>query len=289
MKILVPDTTGGNISQAYRNLLPNITIRGISHPANVGDHPHGAWCGWLAAAPLQAVGGKHELVFLQILHNNGTFANFEEILLETIAKERPDYISMSWGSWDRQDKQLAQRFQTHWEPFAQQFSALRQEIGFVAFAAAGNNDKNNATPDVAYPQRILPDQLYIVGSTNAQGIPSTFSADGPVHTVAIGEQCLSPDASGAWHLWRGTSAACPKVCGSMAARGLTHDEVHTILLADAEHPPAWTDRRPHPKWGYGSVEFLWQNDVAQLPPSLRPPRNLRGVQSLYAQALDGLQ
>lgn len=290
MKILIPDTTGSNISQHYRNLLPNFRIRGIDHPEIVGDHPHGAWCGWNAAAPVQARAGnaRHELVFLQLLSANGAAKHFQEILLETIAAEKPDYISMSWGTWDRQDELLQALLTMRWADFVATFKALRQQLGFVAFAAAGNDESMDAQPDVAHPQRNLPEDLFIIGSTNARGFPSEFSADGLVHGVLIGEQCISPDALGQWHLWRGTSATAPKACGVAASRGLTHAETLALIIAQAQHPPAWAERRPHPKWGYGSLEHLWQADMSWLDPSLRPPRHMRGIINTHALALDGI-
>lgn len=287
MKILIPDTLGSNISPAYRALLPNLTLRGIDHPEIVGDHPHGAWCGWLCGAPLQAAGGKHEIVFLQVLSSDGAASDFRDRLLDVIEQERPDYISMSWGSWDRQDDLTNMFLNMSWRKYTEKFAALRKEIGFTAFSAAGNNDANNSRHDVAFPQVLQAGELYIIGSSDAYGIPSKFSADGPVHAMAIGDQCVSPDASGSWHLWRGTSAACPKICGAIAARGLLHDEIPDLLYHQAEHPPAWTDRRPHPKWGYGSLEWMWQADIAKLPPELLPPRHISQINSTHAYSLDG--
>jgi subtilisin family serine protease len=285
MKILIPDTLGSTISPAYRALLPSIAFRGIDHPEIVGDHPHGAWCGWLCGAPLQAAGVEDvEIVFLQLLSADGAAPDFQERLLETIEAERPDYISMSWGSWDRQDELTRAFLSMRWSRYAERFAALRADIGFTAFAAAGNDDRNNAGHDVAYPQAMQTDDVWVIGSTNARGIPSEFSGDGPVDAVAIGEQCLSPDQAGAWHLWRGTSAACPKVCGAMAAVGIRHNDMPAVLL-EAEHPGTYT--RPHPKWGWGSLEESWQSTVAALPPEIHPPRHLAGVLTTHASALDG--
>lgn len=287
MKILIPDTQGSALSPAYRALLPNIRMRGIDHPDLVSTSPHGAWCGWLAGAPLQARGVDAEIVFLQILGDNGTAPNWVDLLLDTIAREKPDVVSCSWGAWDQDDELVDMWMDFSYRPYVTRLLELKKELGFIIVCAAGNNDSNDSDPDTAYPQRLMGDNAWIIGATDVHGVPTPWSADGRVHAVMVGSKCISPSPDGSWQLWQGTSAACPKFAGMIAAMGWSDDEILSALQIGAEHPAAFAERRPHTKWGYGSMELGWQNLVADLPADLRPPRALSSLGTAFEHLRDG--
>ncbi len=287
MKILIPDTQGSTLSPRYRAHLPRLTLRGIDHPDIRTASPHGAWCGWLAGAPLQARGVDAEIVFLQILGDNGTPGDWADYLLSHIAAEKPDVISCSWGAWDQDDDFGELFLRVAYNRYVQQLLDLKKELGFRIVCAAGNDDANDPDPDVAYPQKLMPDNAWIIGATDAWGVPTPWSADAHVDAVMIGSKVASPAPDGSWHLWQGTSAACPKFAGVIAAMDWTDDQILSALQTGAEHPANWAASRPHTKWGYGSFEFAWQNLVADLPPDLRPPRVLSALHTTHENHPDG--
>jgi hypothetical protein len=287
MKLLIADTQGSALSPAYRALLPNLTLRGIDHPDLRPHSPHGAWCGWLAGAPLQARGIAAEIVFLQILGPSGTGKDWVDFLLSHIAAEKPDVVSCSWGAWDQDDDFGEIFMRAAYNRYVEQLLSLKKDLGFRIVCAAGNDDFNDEDLDVAYPQKLMPDNAWIIGATDANGIPTLWSADGYVDAVMIGSKCASPDASGRWHLWQGTSAACPKFAGLIAAMGWNDEEILSILQSGAQHPAEWADQRPHTKWGWGSMEFGWQDIVRDLPRELRPPLALTAFDLSYEHLPDG--
>ncbi len=271
---MVIDTQGPIISPAYAALLPGIHLRGIEPEALRGTpcHPHGALCGWLAGAPLVGAKVAAEIVFVRIFDRNAKWSATSQFILDAISKEQPDYITRSWGAWDGDSAMGELQAQTVMEDFIGPYQALQKRIGFLDFGAAGNNDENDDDNDVDFPQRVL-DDSYVIGACHRHGVPTKWSGDGSnVLCVMWGDRVYSPDQGGRWTLWSGTSAACPKACGAAAAmneEGLSFRGAVHALPADSR--PAGNWKLPHPKWGWGCAEDLWQRYVARLPQRLMPP------------------
>jgi len=289
MKILIPDTQGSRLSDRYRKLLPNVTFRGIDHAdlEGVDVNPHGAWCGWLAGAPLQALGGNHEIVFLQILGPNGPVENWPDLICETIKAEKPDVVSCSWGAWDQDDKMREIFYVVGYDRYVKNLLKLKAEMGFVLVCASGNDDDNDEDIDLVYPQIMMPEQAWIIGATDPYGVPTPWSADGYVDAMMIGDRCMSPDQDGRWHLWKGTSAACPKFAGMVAANGWDDVAIRASLETLAEYPADFEGQRPHAKWGWGSMEWGWQELASRLDSAHRPPRAINAFALTYLTCLDG--
>lgn len=265
-KIIIADTIGNHLTEAYRALLPDVPMFGHSHPdepsVNYPPHNHGAWCGWLAGVPCQTVarehGRKFELHFVSVFRPNATaYPDGMQFLMDKIAEIRPHVVSRSFGSWDRDNQftdMMLREFFNEWSP---QWFALQDDIGFIDIAAAGNSDEMDADNDVSSPQKYMPDRSVIVGSCRRDGTPSDFSGDGQgVACLMWGDRIISPGLAGDWHLWRGTSAACPKLAGVAAVQVDTRDELRDLIHQEATFPTG--AQRPHPKWGYGTCEHLWQ-------------------------------
>lgn len=275
-KILVIDTQGEAISAKYRALLPGIQLRGVEMDSTRGTpcHEHGGFCGWLAAIPAIASGVEFELVFARIFDKDAKWlSGCEDWMLEIIAAEKPNYISRSWGAWDGDDKMQSLYGQVAFQEFVPAFLKLQAEIGFVDFGAAGNSDANDSDEDVDFPQSQMLDTCNIIGASRRDGVPTEWSGDGTgVQCVMWADLVYSPDMAGVWRLWSGTSAATPKACGACAALG---DDLPRWRQRMEQLPPGcrptgdWTI--PHPKWGYGCAEDLWQNFARRTPPGLMPP------------------
>jgi hypothetical protein len=183
------------------------------------------------------------------------------------------YTTRSWGAWDQDNGWTEQAARSEFTDFARAFKVLQAAYRIVDFGAAGNDDANDADNDIDFPQRDLADTSAVIGARDRAGVTMRWSGDGKgVSCVMWGHEVYSPDLTGKWRLWSGTSAATPKACGAAAALGysfaqLNHHLVH--LPASCRPLGDWT--LPHPKWGYGDFEDAWQNQVRRVSPGLLPP------------------
>lgn len=275
-KLLIIDTQGEAISEEYQALLPGAKLRGIEMETTRGTscHEHGALCGWLSAIPLIGAGFEFEIVFVRVFDKDAVWIpNCESWMLDVIREEKPNYVSRSWGAADA-DSQLSEMYaQLSFSEWAAAYRALVAELGIVDFGAAGNSDENDADVDVDFPQRDLADVVNVIGACDRSGVPTKWSGDGAgVQCVMWADLVYSPDMTGKWVLWSGTSAATPKACGACAALGYTREQWLTKLKnLPAGCRPAGDWTLPHPKWGYGCAEDLWQNFARRVPAGLLPP------------------
>lgn len=282
IKILVIDTQGPAFTSKFAALLPGITLRG-HEPAELAGTPcqvHGAFCTWLAAIPLVGAAVPAEVVAIRVFNEKAGWAATFPWLLAQIRAEcrglKPGdriYTSRSWGAWDEDSAWVEQAARADFAEFVTGFRALQAEFKIVDFGAAGNEDKNDADNDIAFPQRDLVDRTAIIGARDRAGITMPWSGDGKgVSCVMWGDRIYSPDLTGAWRLWSGTSAATPKAAGAAAALGYTFEQFnrHLVTLPSSCRPAGdWV--LPHPKWGWGDFEDAWQNQVRRVPISLLPP------------------
>ena len=97
-----------------------------------------------------------------------------------------------------------------------------------------------------------------------------------------GDRVYSPDATGRWRLWSGTSASTPKFAGAAAVRRLTTPELKNAVIHEVTRPSqAVYSKMPHnSKWGYGNWEEAWQKYARLMPKDLLPPPSPSGIQSL---------
>lgn len=289
MKILIIDTQGELISDAYRAMLPGILLRGIEAPSTRGTpcHPHGSFCGWLCGIPIIGAGVQDvELIFVRIFDQNANaIEEAHQLILDAIEEEVPDYISCSWGAWDGDNPLTEQTMPELFADLLPEYTRLKEEIGFVDFWAAGNDDANDADNDIDFPQRKIPG-AFIVGAAAKSGVPMVWSGDGyGVSCVMWGDRVYSPDQAGRWTLWSGTSAATPKLCGAAAARIWSASQLNDALVKlDPTCRPSGQWELPHPKWGFGNAELYWQKFAQLVPPGLLPPTH-----RLTKQAIDPIE
>jgi hypothetical protein len=274
VKIMVIDSQGPALGNEYRALLHQVEMRGIEPPELRGKpcHPHGAFCGYLAALPLIGAGVKAEIIFLRVFDQDARWAATNEFILGAISREEPDYISRSWGAWDGDSMLGRLNAETAFEDFLKPYEQLQKRIGFLDFGAAGNNDENDEDNDVDCPQRLMAG-CYIIGACHRNGIPTKWSGDGAgVMCVMWADRVYSPAQAGRWTLWSGTSAATPKACGAAAAMNFERLSFFDAVQNLPEScRPIGNHKLPHPKFGWGCAEDLWQRYVARLPASVLPP------------------
>ena len=269
-KIMIIDTQGPDgISDAYRNLLPTCSIRGHQQPIVAGTpcHPHGLMCGHLAGLIQQ---DQTELIFVRIFDADAkAIPGAADWALDMIRLERPDVISRSWGAWDKDTDIGDMTGRIGWKKWAEQYAKLQMNIGFVDFAAAGNNDNNDPDPDVDYPHCLLP-TTNIIGSCQRNGVPSVFSGDGPgVQCVAWAERIYLCN-NGKFEIGSGTSFAAPKMAGLCALRKADQPEWARLVHAKATRPISSTLEHSV-KWGFGCMEDLYQAALADIPTCFLPP------------------
>lgn len=270
-KIMIIDTQGPNgISDKYAALLPNCTFRGyeLGGVAGTPCHPHGLMCGYLAGVIQQE---PTEIIFVRIFDQQAKSIAFTEAwIFAVIEQERPDVINRSWGLWDQDTAMGEASGEAGWIKWAEKYAALQNELRFVDFAAAGNDDCNDADTDIDFPHRLMPECSNIIGSCRRDGIPSEFSGDGPgVQGVAWAERIYLCN-NGNWDLGSGTSFAAPKMAGVCALYGLSNKQWREYVRLKATRPKGF-DSVVSPKWGHGCLEHTWQEALSKVPERCHPP------------------
>ncbi|MCC6594241.1 MAG: S8/S53 family peptidase [Xanthomonadales bacterium] len=177
--IVIVDTEDGeHLPAAYRESLPHCTFKGFARPEEKGTPTH----------PHGRMCGW--------LAAASTFPHETEVSFIRI------FDSASKPVWhDR------------WY-----FPLLRDMPPMQSFHAAGNDDANDADPDVDYPQSERATRLHVIGSHNRAGVPSVWSGDraGAVECSTWAEDIWLHDGL-RWEIGSGTSFACPKIAGLCAA------------------------------------------------------------------------
>ena len=272
MKVLVIDTVGGDrFSASFQSYFPAMRIRGLEMKDDGACQPHGYQCGYYAGVLLNLRPGPHEIVFARIFDGNGVWIpQSEDWMLEIIEKERPDIVTRSWGQDDADSPFWVRAGDMYWSSWVKKYEALQKSIGFVDFGAAGNDDKNDPDNDTSFPQRSMT-VANVIGSHNRAGIPSVWSGDGPAVQCVMWGENIALNSNGNWERGSGTSFACPKAAGLCAYLGLSTDNWREMVKVQSVRPIAWDGPVPHVKWGYGSIEHLYQAQLQKLDPSLQPP------------------
>lgn len=272
MKIMVVDTVGGNrFSDTFKAYFPNAHLRGLEMQDDGACHPHGYQCGYYAGVLTALLPEKAEIVFVRIFDGKGLpVKDINQWLIDTIQKEKPDYLSHSWGQADNDSRFGETVGNVMWGNFSEVYKKVCASFGGTSFFAAGNDDRNDLDMDIDYPQRLMNQDVAIIGSHNRAGIPSVFSGDGHVMCSMWGENValLSNDQ---WHRGSGTSFACPKAAGLAAYLGFDLRTFREYAEICASRPDDYSGLIPNVKWGYGSLEHKYQEYLARLPEELQPP------------------
>lgn len=270
---MVVDTVGGDrFSKSYKDYFPKASLRGLEL-RNDGDcHSHGYQCGYYAGVLTALLNEPSEIVFVRIFDGNGAPVPMSnEWVLDVILRERPDYITNSWGQADLDHKWGDIVGETTWKQWVKEYKRICDSIGAVSFFAAGNDDVNDSDIDVDFPQRLMPDDVAIIGSHNRAGIPSQFSGDGHGVLFTMWGENVALLSNDQWHRGSGTSFSCPKACGLAAYLGLNLSTLKHYAADCASRPDDYQGLIPNVKWGWGSLEHKYQEYLARLPEQLQPP------------------
>jgi len=287
MQLIIVDSGDGSCSAEYMAMLPEgITVRGHSLIKEEKQHPHGYQCGYYATHLLH--GRRNlELVFVRIFDGEARpIHNSNEWLLEVLQEEcKPDasgswpVINMSWGADDQDNSLIDRQLGAYWGRWGMKFASV---IGSSSvFCAAGNDDHNDADDDLSYPWRLVPHTCIVTGSHRRDGVPSVFSGDGKgVFLTMWGERLPLLDQLGFWSVGSGTSFASPKAAGLCAYLKLGLLEFKDYVKSHATKPDQYSGYLPHNKWGYGSLEYRYQEASSTMPEERRPPPLLKPHQSV---------
>ena len=182
MKILVLDTQGGLIPETYGLSNSRITINSLDpEEGGIADaHPHGLMVGYLfayifgaLADPIKVPGGI-ELSFGRIFDERARpLPDFDDLVLRYVAYVKPDIIIRSWGIWDKDDIEFERRVGLRAGPWIEKYKEVLAETGALDFSAAGNSDDLDLDNDIDFPQRLMSEQSFVVGSCRRDGVPST--------------------------------------------------------------------------------------------------------------------
>ena len=286
MKVIIVDSGDGSCSDEYMQMLPEgITVRGHSLIKEERQHPHGYQCGYYATHLLHGR-SNIELVFIRIFDQDARpIHNSNEWLLEVLADEcKPDnkgcwpIINMSWGAHDQDNALIDRKLGAYWGRWGMKFSNVIG--GSAVFCAAGNDDRNDIDDDLAYPWRLIPHTCLVTGSHRRDGVPSVFSGDGKgVFLTMWGERLPLLDHDGFWAVGSGTSFSSPKAAGLCAYLKLDALGFRDYTRAHATRPDSYDGYMPHNKWGWGSLEYRYQEASSTIPDELRPPPLLKAHQA----------
>lgn len=288
MKVMVIDTVGGyRFTDRYRSYFPGVELHGHEMTRGGPCTPHGYQCGYYAGALLTTVPGAHELHFVRVFDEAGHhIPGSESYILHMIEEILPDVVTRSWGQHDGDIDWQNVAARNAWAGWAAKYRALQLSMEFLDFGASGNDDAGSAHSiddngdvdnDIVYPQRLLPGVSNIIGSMRRDGVPSRWSGDGlGVQLVMWGEDVALLNGEGYWDRGSGTSFACPKAAGLAAAIRAHNPEFDTeawraYVEAYATKPESWLGEVPHHKWGYGSLEYRYQEHLSRVDPRLQPP------------------
>lgn len=272
--VMVIDTVGGYYSTYYAALFPGVEIICEQPDSDLPPpHPHGFQVGYYAGVSLLP---KDKLIFVRIFDERGQpLPGCDEWMLEMIEKHTPHVVCRSWGMWDGDTNTGAMRGKVAYGAWTEKYRALQARLGFIDFAAAGNDDDNDEDSDIDFPQQLMPDVSNIIGSTRRNGVPSRFSGDGPGLQCVAWAEDVPLCTNGFWQRGSGTSFAAPKAAGMCAHYRLLQRAdwaQYVMSLGAGRRPLAWRGELPHPKWGWGNIEPDYQEMLKMLEPARRPPR-----------------
>lgn len=275
MKVIVCDSVGSyGTMPGYTNYLPpNIKVRGIDQTTEEKTHPHGHQVAYYATHLLHLrPESEHELVFVRIFDGDAGPLNNNEWLLDVLAEEiTPDtVINMSWGMDDGESAVVEAYAKRAWSKWASKFVDV---VGNTpVFSASGNSDHNDSDEDLNYPWKLIPHIAICVGSHDRGGIPSVFSSDGAgVFLTMWGENIPLLNGNGRWTIGSGTSFSSPKAAGLCAYLGGDASDFRKYVRSHATKPDEYSGYLPHVKWGWGSLEYRYQELSSQINDSCRPP------------------
>lgn len=291
-RIAIVDTVGSisQLAPSYKSHFPFVAEwKGKNL---TGDrrkpHPHGSMCAEKALQPLWDSTEPVVVYFLQIFDSQGGFATDDtEILsqLEAWAKEDPSglYVNNSWGMYVGTDRGSASaKHQAQlWKDFIRSTEA-------VVTWAAGNDGDYLPGEDNDMPQSLLTGVSSKIGSMSARGVPSSFSGDSklgrPLCVYWAEDVKLYNGVSGKIEIGSGTSFAAPDHTGLMCALGYDFKgSVEFCRLAAAG--PDKARKKPHPKFGFGSMQGVLRKKVEASPYLLNGIR-ARGIKESPAVWFD---
>jgi len=269
-KVVVLDSYAGKPCKKYLDTFSNVTFYSYEphELRGVKVHGHG---GWVASLICQQVPEDKNIsvYFVRIFNDKGGFGLDDEGMaraMQYVKGVKPDYICCSWGMADGDNalQELTQRlmFDDNW------IALWSDSIGHAdVFWAAGNDDNNDADPDIDAPQKymVYDTNQHIVGADRFNGVPCVFSGDGEgVDVMYPGEDTYSLDAdSGKWVKWSGTSAAAPSAIGDIIANGVGHGvsvkRYWELTASRATRYLGMTER--HNKAGWGSMNYSFENNI----------------------------
>ncbi len=190
------------------------------------DHGHGSHCAGVigAAHDSQGIMGIAADVRIMAVKFLGAAGNgtLEAGILATeyAIQNGADILSNSWGG----------------DGFSKAFEEVIEEAnrrGIVYVAAAGNDHSNNDT-EPTYPAAYRNANVISVAATDHKDEKAFFTNWGKtsVHLAAPGVKILSSVLAGKYHVYSGTSMACPHVAGAAAVLKAHLPELSNVGIKD---------------------------------------------------------
>ena len=135
--------------------------------------------------------------------------------------------------------------------------------------AAGNSGDFKVDVDENLPAGMLTDCSHKLAAAYKNGDTARFSSDSthaePAATFwAVEVKGMHP-VIGQWKSTTGTSFASPKATGLAAALDLGYEGFKVLAQSKSTTPAGFEGKLPHPKWGYGWLEYEYQKLIKDCP------------------------
>jgi hypothetical protein len=276
MKNVVVVDTVGDTAELHADYMPRfphvkqwigLETNAVRHTV---PHPHGGMCMEKILVPLWDEQEGVRAIFLRIFDKNGKMDQtavggwLEDQLYRLASSFGPLYVNNSWGAYagDRLPGAMDRVECAWWRKFI-------ADTKSVVMWAAGNNGDFYPSDDNDYPQSCVTDCSDKIGSARRDGRTSEWSGDSklaPPTAVfwADNVSLLNPVTCNI-DIGSGTSFAAPKAVGLAARRGWDHAAFVAFSKERASKPYGYTGALPHPKWGYGWMEFEYQTELKNCP------------------------
>ena len=272
--LVVVDTVGGLelIHDDYFNNLPMVNEWHGHEREELADtipHPHGGFAMQQALMPLWQAPEEDEIHahFVRIFdskckHHKMSAAKWCTDIVAEIAKTGKTWVNCSWGTYIGSNIPSQSARADRWRTVI----AARD---VTVLWAAGNGGDFDPDVDENLPSGLLTDCSHKIAAAYPNGDTARFSSDSthapPLATFwSVAVKGHNP-VTAQWQDTTGTSFASPKATGIAVALDLDYQGLMDFAIDKSVTPKDYPGETPHPKWGYGWLEFEYQKLIRNCP------------------------
>jgi len=273
-KIVIVDTVGALdlVNDKFFENFPFVSEwhgHELKECADTIPHPHGGFACSQALLPLWETDDEIHVHFVRIFDSKAksipmAVARWSTDLIANIASESRSrtWVNCSWGTYIGSNIPSQSARADRWRTLIAARNA-------TVMWAAGNSGDFKVDVDENLPSGMLTDCSHKIAAAYKNGDTARFSSDSthaePAATFwAVEVKGMNP-VTGQWKSTTGTSFASPKATGLAAALDLGYEGFKVLAQSKSTTPAGFDGPLPHPKWGYGWLEYEYQNLIKDCP------------------------